>query len=73
MSAVKMNANKVHATFADDRKSTESSSDNGKEAWSAIERGGVIPQNLLTSSSKPNWLSGGGRQVEVDQTAVCAG
>ena len=68
----KMNANKVHVTFADDRKSTESSSDNGKEAWSAIERGGVIPQNLLTSSSKPNWLSGGGRQVEVDQTAVCA-
>ena len=68
----KMNANKVRVTFADDRKSTESSSDNGKEAWSAIERGGVIPQNLLTSSSKPNWLSGGGRQVEVDQTAVCA-
>ena len=68
----KMNANKVHVTFADDRKSTESSSDNGKEAWSAIERGGVIPQNLLTSSSKPNWLSGGGRQVEVDQAAVCA-
>ena len=67
-----MNVQKVKVIFADDRESSESTSDHGEEAWSAIERGGVIPQNLLAAAPGANWLSGGPRTIEIEQTAVCA-
>lgn len=67
-----MNIKNVHVTFADDRESSESSADNGEEAWEAIERGGVVPQNLLSGATGANWLNNGGRKIEIDQTAVCA-
>ena len=67
-----MNVQKVKVIFADDRESSESTSDHGEEAWSAIERGGVIPQSLLAAAPGANWLSGGPRTIEIEQTAVCA-
>ena len=68
----RVNVRSIHVTFADDRESGESSTDHGEEAWEAIERGGVIPQSLISGTSSTNWLNGGARKIEIDQTAVCA-